>query len=158
MSCTEGLLACLQMQLHAKNGTASRSVDEDTNDVNISEKSLLISLVDVVAESLTEHPEFLRFKTILRDTLVKEIRETVHLHVDEILKNRYVVSELEDEVRLKNMHIEKLESTVFELQAVLRLKMEELRQLNGESDYSGSICESVDDIQDGEAFVYPADS
>lgn len=158
MSCTEGLLACLQMHLHAKNGTTSRSADEEPNDVNISEKSLLISLVDVVAESLTEHPEFLRFKTMLRDTLVKEIRETVHLHVDEILNNKNAVAELEDEVRLKNMHIEKLESTVFELQAVLRLKMEELRQLNGESDYSGSICESVDDIQDGEAFVYPADS
>lgn len=157
MNCAEGLLACLQMHLQAKSSVTAHHVTEETNHVDISEKSLLLSLVDVVAESLTEHPEFLRFKNTLRDTLVKEIRETVHQHVDDLIKNRDAVAELEDEVRLKNMHIEKLELTVFELQAVLRLKMEELRQLNGESDYSGSICDSAEDEDGGENFVYPAD-
>lgn len=159
MSCTEGLLACLQMHLHAKNTIITTGVTNETNDIDSSEKSLLLSLTDVVAESWTKHPEFQHFKNLLSETLVKEVRDTVHQHVDDIVKNNNAIAELKDELRLKNMHIEKLELTVFELQAVLRLKMEELRQLNDESDYAGSICETIEDDThtDHDNFVYPAD-
>lgn len=98
---------------------------------------MLSSLVNVVVESLADNPEYLRFRNLLSETIVKEIQERVHEQVDQLIRNNI-------EVAKKNVHIEKLELSVFELQALLRARTLELRDLYCESQYSESICDDGD--------------
>lgn len=136
MSCAEGLLSCLQMHQHA---TTSSS-----NSIESNAKSLLSSLVNVVVESLADNPEYVRFRNLLSETIVKEIREGVRQHVDQLVQNNDAMEQLRDEIVKKNIHIEKLELSVFELQALLRSRTLELRDLYCESEYSESICDDGD--------------
>lgn len=136
MSCTEGLLSCLQMR--------QQTATSPTNSGEAGAKSLLSSLVNVVVESLADNPEYLRFRNLLSETIVKEIQERVHEQVDQLIRNNNAMEQLRDEVAKKNVHIEKLELSVFELQDLLRARTLELRDLYCESQYSESICDDGD--------------